>query len=121
MNPNYTKHAERIIQSVLSRSEDVSELKHTGLKGRAREIFVNDLLTPFLSPNLGTCTGIIVDSSGGNSFQTDIIIYDKTLIPSLMFTPEEGIVPIESVLATVEVKSSLTREELRKSIKMLTP
>jgi hypothetical protein len=117
MNPFYTKHAETIIKLVLSRSEDASELKHPGLRGRAREIFTKDLLTPFLSPNLGTCTGTIVDSSGGSSLQTDIIIFDKTLIPSLMLTAEEGIVPIESVLATVEVKSSLTREELRKSIK----
>jgi hypothetical protein len=70
-----------------------------------------------LSPNVGTCTGIIVDSSGGSSLQIDIIMYDKTLIPSLMFTGEEGIVPIESVLATVEVKSTLTRDELKKSIK----
>lgn len=89
---------------------------HSGLKGRAREIFARDLLTPFLSPNIGACTGIVVDSSGGTSNQIDIIIYDKTLIPSLMFTGEEGIVPIESVLATVEVKSHLTRDELRKSI-----
>ena len=81
-----------------------------------REVFVKDLLTPFLSPNLGTCTGIIVDSHGGSSGQIDIIIYDKTLIPSLLHTNEEGIVPVESVLATIEVKSELTRGELRKAV-----
>lgn len=116
MNPHYTKLAESIIQFALSRSEAASELMHSGIRGRAREIFSKDLLSPFLSPNIGTCTGIIVDSSGGSSLQIDIIIYDKTLIPSLMFTGEEGIVPIESVLATVEVKSILTSDELKKSI-----
>jgi len=116
MNPHYTKLAESIIQFALSRSKAASELMHSGLRGRAREIFAKDLLTPFLSPNVGACTGIVVDSSGGSSHQIDIIIYDKTLIPSLMFTGEEGIVPIESVLATVEVKSTLTRDELKKSI-----
>jgi hypothetical protein len=117
MNPHYTKLAESIIEFALSRSRAASELMHSGLRGRAREIFAKDLLTPFLSPNIATCTGIIVDSKGGSSLQIDIIVYDKTLIPSLMLTGEEGIVPIESVLATVEVKSILTREELKKSIK----
>ncbi|MBI4559216.1 MAG: hypothetical protein HY706_16650 [Candidatus Hydrogenedentes bacterium] len=116
MNAHYTKLAESIIHFALSRSESASELAHPGLRGRAREIFARDLLTPFLSPNIGVCTGIVVDSRGGSSRQIDIIIYDKTLIPSLMFTGEEGIVPIESVLATVEVKSTLTRDEVKKSI-----
>jgi hypothetical protein len=116
MNPHYTKLAESIIHFALARSKAASELAHPGLRGRAREIFARDLLTPFLSPNVGACTGIVVDSGGGSSRQIDIIIYDKTLIPSLMFTGEEGIVPIESVLATVEVKSALTRDEIKKSI-----
>lgn len=116
MNPHYTKLAKSIIEFALSRSNAASELHHAGLRGRAREIFAKDLLTPFLSPNVDTCTGIIVDSQGGSSRQIDIIIYDKTLIPSLMFTGEEGIVPIESVLATIEVKSTLTRNELFKSV-----
>lgn len=116
MNQHYKKLAESIIHFAISRSNDVSELNHSGLKGRAREIFAKNLLTPFLSPNVGICTGIVVDSQGGSSRQIDIIVYDKTLIPSLMFTNEEGIVPIESVLATIEVKSKLTREELLKSV-----
>src|SRR5579862_202739 len=109
MNPHYPKWAQSRIELALSQSEDASELTHPGLKGRAREVFIKDLLTPFLSPNLGTCTGVVVDSHGGSSEQIDIIIYDKTLIPSLLFTGEDGVVPFESVLATIEVKSELTR------------
>lgn len=117
MNPHYTKLAKSIIDFTLSRSKAASDLHHAGLRGRAREIFAKDLLTPFLSPNVGACTGTVVDSQGGSSRQIDIIVYDKTLIPSLMFTGEEGIVPIESVLATIEVKSTLTRGELSKSVR----
>jgi hypothetical protein len=117
MNAYYRKIAESIIQFALTRSDAATELRHHGFRGRAREIFVRDLLTPFLSPNIGTCTGVVVDSDGGNSRQIDVIVYDKNLIPSLMFTGEEGIVPIESVLATVEIKSRLTKGELVTSIR----
>lgn len=117
MNPHYTKLAESIIEFALTRSDAAAELPHAGLRGRVREIFARDLLTPFLSPNIGTCTGVVVDSEGGNSRQIDVIVYDKTLIPSLMFTGEEGIVPIESVLATVEVKSHLTKDELVSAVR----
>ena len=116
MNPHYRRLADSIIAFALSRSKAAAELRHSGLTGRAREIFARDLLTPFLSPNVATCTGIVVDSQGGSSRQIDIIVYDRTLIPSLMFTGEEGIVPIESVLATIEVKSTLTRQELKAAI-----
>ena len=112
MNHHYTKLAESTIAFALARAEASAELPHLGLRGRAREIFARNLLTPFLSPNIGTCTGVVVDSEGGHSRQVDVIVYDKTLIPSLMFTGEEGIVPVESVLATVEVKSQLTKPEL---------
>lgn len=116
MNRHYTKLAKSNIDLALSRSQAAEELKHPGLRGRAREIFVKDLLSPFLNPTLGACTGIIVDSKGNSSRQIDIIVYDTTLIPSMMLTGEEGIVPYESVLATIEVKSKLTMAEFRKAV-----
>ncbi len=127
MNPHYAAIAQSYIELALKQSGIVSGLRHAGFKGRAREAFVKHLLTPFLSHNLGICTGIVIDSHGGSSNQIDIIIYDKTLIPSLLYTLEDAVVPIESVLATIEVKSKLTRGELKaavenaRSIKTLRP
>lgn len=117
MNAHYRKIAKSIIEFALAQSAAATELPHAGFRGRVREIFVRNLLTPFLSPNVGTCTGVVVDSEGGCSRQVDVIVYDRNLIPSLMFTGEEGIVPIESVLATVEVKSRLTKDELVSAIR----
>lgn len=117
MNPHYRKLATSVVNFALAQSEAAIDLPHLGLRGRAREVFARNLLTPFLSPNVGTCTGVVVDSDGGTSQQMDVIIYDKNLIPSLMFTGEEGIVPIESVLATVEVKSCLTKSELTDAVR----
>ena len=116
MNPHYTKLAKSVIELALSRSRAAEELHHPGLRGRAREIFVKDLLFPFLNPTFGVCTGIVVDSEGESSKQIDIIIFDKSLIPSLMLTGEEGIVPYESVLGTIEIKSKLSKPELVKAV-----
>jgi len=116
MNPHYSRLIDSQIKLAMSRAEDACELIHRGLRGRAREIFIRDLLRPFINPNFGICTGIVVDSEGRQSKQTDIIIYDKSLLPPILLTAEEGIIPCESTLATIEIKSKLTSEELKKSV-----
>lgn len=116
MNPHYTRLVDSQIRLAMNRAEGACELIHKGLRGRAREIFIRDLLRPFINPNFGVCTGIVVDSEGRQSSQIDIIIYDKSLLPPILLTAEEGIIPCESTLATIEIKSKLTSEELKKSV-----
>lgn len=116
MNSHYTQLIDSQISLAMERAEGAHELIHKGLRGRAREIFIRDLLRPFINPNFGICTGVIVDSEGRQSSQIDIIIYDKSLLPPILLTAEEGIIPCESTLATIEIKSKLTSEELKKSV-----
>jgi len=116
MNPHYRRTADGIINNVIARAKSAEAFTHLGMRGRARELFTTELLTPFLSPNIGVCTGIVVDSRGSESDQIDIIIYDKGLIPPIMLSQAEGVVPVESVLATIEVKSVFTRAEVRSAI-----
>lgn len=104
------------IQKALKDYEAAENYNHPGLKGRAREIFVTNLLKPFLNPTFGICTGIVIDSNNNQSKQIDIIIYDKNVLPPSMLNDNEGIIPIESVLATIEVKTNLDSEELSNSI-----
>jgi hypothetical protein len=116
MNPHFKELAQSTIRHAIERSKSAKQVEHLGFRGRAREIFAQSMLAPFLESNFGVCTGFIVDSRGNSSRQIDIIIYDKSLIPSIMFSVTEGIVPVESVLAAIEVKSTLTAEELRSAI-----
>ncbi len=104
------------IRKALEESEVAKNYNNQVLKGRAREIFVTELLQPFLNPSMGICTGIIIDSKGNHSNQIDIIIYDKNIIPPSMLTAGEGIIPCESALATIEVKSNINSKELSKSV-----
>ena len=99
------------IRSALARSDAAGLHNNQGLKGRAREVVVSKLLDPYLGPSVETCLGVVVDCYGNSSRQIDIIVYDESVAPA-----REGVVPYESTLATVEVKTELTASELKKSI-----
>lgn len=58
-----------------------------------------------------------MDPTGTLSKQIDIILYDEQVTPPISLTEREAIVPCHAVVATVEVKSKLSREELRKAVR----
>ncbi|MGH1419564.1 MAG: DUF6602 domain-containing protein [Hyphomicrobiaceae bacterium] len=55
---------------------------------------------------------IIECASGRLSRQHDIILFDGSILPPITFDDSTSILPIESVLYTIEIKSKLTRTEL---------
>jgi hypothetical protein len=57
--------------------------------------------------HFGIGSGIVVSSSGQQSRQTDVIIYDGRPLPPVLLAGDRGIFPIDSVLAVIEVKSTL--------------
>jgi hypothetical protein len=101
------------IRSLLAASSAIDSIAHEGLKGRIREMFVNDLVAPFLPSFAGVGTGKIVDSENGQSAECDVVIYDKDTMPPLMLGPREALFPIESVFNAIEVKTTLSSGELR--------
>ena len=113
----YHEIAKAKIKEAINLSEVMDSISHNGQKGRARELFVSNILKPYLSPNMGICTGVVINREGQQSGQIDVIVYDQRILPPLMLADGEGYIPCESVLATIEVKSRLKLEELIKGIK----
>ena len=93
-----------------------SKITHNGLKGTVREEKLKEYITKLFPTKYAIGNGIIVDSNETQSKQQDFIIYDNFNSPKLMETESVQIVPIESVYATIEVKSTLTINELEKCI-----
>jgi hypothetical protein len=60
-------------------------------------------------------TGILISAEDQQSAQQDIVIYDKRVLPPILFEGGPVVVPVESALATIEVKSCLSAQELRKA------
>jgi hypothetical protein len=65
-------------------------------------------------------TGEIIDQGGRQSPQLDVIIYDGSLTAPILPADAPGgseIIGAEALLATVEVKSTLTRGDVRQAVK----
>ena len=112
------------IRDLLTFYEVSRDVSHPGEKGVLREAFLSRLLESVLPPHFGIGSGLIVDRSGRQSLQTDVIIYDRRLLPPLLEHRGHGIYPIDSVLRALEVKSNLNKaglEQVKKQAWTLHP
>lgn len=101
-------------------SKNESKLQHSGLKGRFRELLVDNILTPWLPPYAKCGTGMIIATLNQKRdySQDDIIVYDESLVPPVLASNNapEGVFLYNSVLARIEVKSTLTRAYVREFV-----
>ena len=102
---------------------------HSLHKGTPREAFVREFLESHLPASVAVGTGEIIDANSRPNTprnQYDIVIYKKNY-PKLDFGGGISGFLIESVVATVEVKSTLSEPDLQQAItaarnaKQLTP
>jgi hypothetical protein len=86
--------------------------QHRSLIGDSREETFSDFLARRLPDRFGVTSGEAVDSREKRTGQLDIVIYDRNLTAPLLREKSGDVLPAESLLAVVEVKSTLTQEEL---------
>jgi hypothetical protein len=86
--------------------------QHRTLIGDSREESFADFLAMRLPDRFGVTSGEAVDSREKRTGQLDIVIYDRNLTAPLVRGKSGDVLPAESLLAVVEVKSTLTQGEL---------
>ncbi|MBB3219444.1 DUF6602 domain-containing protein [Pseudoduganella umbonata] len=98
------------MEGILAESDVVNDVfKHNVMRGSAREMFVEEFLRPFLPPSIGIGTGEIINHGGDRSKQLDVVLYNKGMIPPFISRNSTvGLFPWESVIAVIEVKSTIT-------------
>ncbi|WP_243371117.1 DUF6602 domain-containing protein [Geotalea sp. SG265] len=106
---SWAKAMSKVVSSSFEVSSAISN--HGGLLGDARESFIRDVLERFLPSNVVVGSGQIADSKEGLSKQIDIIIY-RNDFPVLRTFGSGDVYLIEGVIATIEVKSALTKRNL---------
>lgn len=88
---------------------------HNGEMGRANELALAQLVTSLLPAAVGVGTGVIIDSEGNRSTQTDLVIYDKGSQPQILAHSTQLLFPVETVLAAVEVKTTVDTAAIAES------
>src|SRR5208282_2216102 len=104
------------IRYALAAARAAQSLEHAGVKGTLREVLMADLFRPLLPADIGIASGVLISAfDEGQSAQQDIIVFDKRIIPPILFEQGPAVVPVESALVCIEIKSKLTATELRKA------
>jgi hypothetical protein len=101
---------------VLELAAREGNLQHPGMKGRFRELLVDNFLAPWLPPYVACGTGMIIadNNKERKATQDDIILYDRSLSPPVMASTSapEGVFLYNTVLARVEVKSEVKKAHI---------
>lgn len=112
-------HMDAIEQSLIAISKIPANSGHSLHKGTPREAFIKEYLEAHLPSNVAIGTGEIIDSNsrpGQQRNQYDIVIYKRSY-PKLDFGGGISGFLVESVIATIEVKSTLNQLEFSKAAK----
>lgn len=92
---------------------ELSTIPHSGLKGGEAENLVRAFLAQHIPRRFGVGAGFVIDPQDKVSRQNDVIIYDELNCPVYRASEDAAIFPSDNVAAVVEVKSRLTKRELR--------
>lgn len=104
---------ENAIYKIFNTFLETKMVKHSGTKGTEREIPLIEFLNLNLPKTYSTVSGEIVDLFNNSSPQLDVMIYDK--IRNIPFRSGQNyILPAEALISSIEVKSKLTKNEIKK-------
>ena len=82
------------IKYAIAAARAVQSLEHTGVKGAIREVLMADLFRPLLPADIGVASGILISAfDHGQSGQQDIIVFNKRILPPILFEQGPAIVP----------------------------
>lgn len=112
--PGYQKAHELMAaseQELWAAFQRADQFRQMGDRGDVRENRLARFLKDQLPSRFSVVSGEVIDAAGNQSGQTDILIFDGANTRPLVTSGDVAIVPAEAVLATVEVKTKLTRVE----------
>lgn len=95
------------------------KLFHAAEFGTYREAILQNFIRTCIPARLDQGTGFLINATGGISTQADVVVYDRTAIPRVESSEHQRFFPVEGVCAIGEVKSVLTRMQLREALNKL--
>lgn len=116
--PNYLEYRRSISKELISIKDRVRNFidnNHWGEDGRYKEIILSETLKNLLPQNVIVATGFVMGATNQISKQIDIIIYRKEY-PVLFKIADFVVVPKESVVGIIEVKSKLESANIKSTV-----
>lgn len=103
-------------QEIRIRFQNISQIiKHNWEKWAENEDLLIDFLKWFLPKSYSIWKGFIIDNKWNISNQCDIVIYDNFYNPNLITFGSNYYFPIESVYWVIEVKTKISKKDIKKS------
>jgi len=93
-----------------------SKIQHSGEMGSLREEVLKHCLRELIPTKYSIGTGIVVDAYDTQSKQQDLLIYDGFSSPRFLNNEALVVLPVESIYATIEVKSTLNHTTLKQAV-----
>lgn len=115
-NKVFQKILEGDIQNLINESKSINFLNHQGLKGNIREYGLGKIFEKYLPKDFAIGCGQIHDFEGTQSNETDLLIYNKHILPPIMFGESTGLYPLESCYYSIEVKTTSTAKDIKSTI-----
>jgi hypothetical protein len=102
-----------VLQRLEAEVDVFSELiRHEGERGRENEAALGRILSSFVPRRYGVGSGLLIDAHDSYSRQTDLVVFDQSDEPSALAQTTQLLFPVESVLASIEVKTTLRKEDV---------
>ena len=111
----FQEHCRRMEKVLATQAEAAGIFDHPDNIGEAREVFMNHFLKNNLPPHLRLWTGEIIDhtvtpTNQKRRHQVDLAVARDDVPVFRVDEDAAALMPCEAVLATIEVKSQLTKE-----------
>ncbi|WP_192820969.1 DUF6602 domain-containing protein [Rufibacter sp. LB8] len=116
---NYLKLAFNEVATSVFWDEKTKSLKHPGEYGMYREVIIKEFLKSVVPQKLSIGNGFVINSNEEVSTQCDIIIYDKDSTPLIEDSERQKFFPVETIIALGEVKSNLSKVQLKVALNKL--
>jgi len=118
MNKLVTNVMIETVRQARELSRIVEGVAHSGLRGQFRESFLARALQPWLPHGVKLGTGVIMDEEGTRRQvnEDDIVIYAPDLLPAVLPLMDRNIFLLDAVIARIEVKSTLSSDELKSAM-----
>lgn len=107
---------EWILKRLEAEGEQSKTIEHPGKKGERNEDVLREVIREMMPSAIASTSGFVATCLGTVSKEQDIILFDKERAINLRPGAKSKYLPMETCLASIEVKSQLNINEIRSAV-----